>query len=179
VLHTWNDLLGVFPGLYGVKTGHTSGAGWCEVGAVRGRGFSIYATVLGSPTRAQRNADLAALLRYGLSRYRTVTLVQPGRVYAHVGVGYGRTPLALVPERQLVHAVRVDRPLTQRVVAKTEVRLPVRKGQALGEVRAYEGGKLLGVRQLVASRSVAPPGVVGRIRWYAGRTVHHFVGFFT
>jgi D-alanyl-D-alanine carboxypeptidase (penicillin-binding protein 5/6) len=179
VLHTWNDLLGTFPGLYGVKTGHTTGAGWCEVGAVRGRGFSIYVTVLGSPTRAQRNADLAALLRYGLSRYRTVTLVQPGRVYARVGVGYGRTPLALVPERQLVRAVRVDRPLTQRVVAETEVRLPVRKGHVLGEVRAFEGGKLLGVRALVASRSVAPPGVVGRIRWYAGRTVHHFVGFFT
>jgi hypothetical protein len=106
-------------------------------------------------------------------------LVQPGRVYARVGVGYGRTPLALVPERQLVHAVRVDRPLTQRVVAEAEVRLPVRKGQVLGEVRAFEGRKLVGVRALVASRSVAPPGVVGRIRWYAGRTVHHFVGFFT
>jgi D-alanyl-D-alanine carboxypeptidase (penicillin-binding protein 5/6) len=179
VLHTWNDLLGTFPGLYGVKTGHTAAAGWCEVGAVRGRGFSIYATVLGSPTRAQRNADLAALLRYGLSRYRTVTLVQPGRAYAHVGVGYGRTPLALVPERQLVRAVRVDRPLTQRVVAETEVRLPVRKGQVLGEVRVFEGRKLLGVRPLLASRAVAPPGVVGRIRWYAGRTVHHFVGFFS
>src|ERR671923_645121 len=36
VLHTWNDLLGTFPGLIGVKTGHTAGAGWCEVGAVRG-----------------------------------------------------------------------------------------------------------------------------------------------
>ena len=28
-LHTWNDLLGVFPGLIGVKTGHTNDAGWC------------------------------------------------------------------------------------------------------------------------------------------------------
>jgi D-alanyl-D-alanine carboxypeptidase (penicillin-binding protein 5/6) len=179
VLHTWNDLLGTFPGLYGVKTGHTAAAGWCEVGAVRGRGFSIYVTVLGSPTRAQRNADLATLLRWGLSRYRTVPLVERDRVYARVGVGYGRTPLALVPERPLVRAVRVDRPLTQRVVAATAVRLPVRKGQVLGEVRAFEGRKLLGTRVLVAARSVSPPGVVGRIRWYAGRTVHHFVGFFT
>ena len=71
VLHTWNDLLGSFPGLVGVKTGHTAGAGWCEVGAARGRGFTIYATVLGSPTRPQRNRDLAALLAWGLARYRT------------------------------------------------------------------------------------------------------------
>src|SRR6266540_6351390 len=70
VLHTWNDLLGLFPGLVGVKTGHTAGAGWCEVGAARRYGVTLYATVLWSPTRSQRNADLAALLRWGLSRYR-------------------------------------------------------------------------------------------------------------
>jgi D-alanyl-D-alanine carboxypeptidase (penicillin-binding protein 5/6) len=179
VLHTWNDLLGSFPGLIGVKTGHTAAAGWCEVGAVRARGFSIYATVLGSPTRAQRNADLAALLRWGLSRYRTVAVVERGRAYSTIEIGYGRAPLPLVAPRSLVRAVRVDRPLTQRVVADTAVRLPVRKGQVLGEVRAFEGRKLLGVRPLVAARSVAPPGVVGRIRWYAGRTVHHFIGFFS
>ena len=49
VLHTWNDLLGAFPGLFGVKTGHTGGAGWCEVAAARGRGYTIYATILGQP----------------------------------------------------------------------------------------------------------------------------------
>jgi D-alanyl-D-alanine carboxypeptidase len=50
-LHTWNDLLGVFNGIYGVKTGHTSAAGWCQVAAVRRNGVTLYTTVLGSPTR--------------------------------------------------------------------------------------------------------------------------------
>jgi D-alanyl-D-alanine carboxypeptidase (penicillin-binding protein 5/6) len=179
VLHTWNDLLGTFPGLIGVKTGHTAGAGWCEVGAVRGRGFTIYATVLGSPTRAQRNRDLAALLRWGVTRYRTVSVVEPRRVYARAALAYGRDPLALVPRRPLVRAVRVDRPLTARVVAPSVVRLPVRKGERLGVVKVFEGRKLLGTRPLVAARSVSRPGLAGRVGWYAGRTVHHFLGFFT
>ena len=34
VLHTWNDLLGTFPGVFGVKTGHTTAAGWNEVASV-------------------------------------------------------------------------------------------------------------------------------------------------
>src|SRR5689334_5353253 len=34
-VHTWNDLLGAYPGMIGVKTGHTNDAGWCQVGAVR------------------------------------------------------------------------------------------------------------------------------------------------
>src|ERR671924_78266 len=179
VLHTWNDLLGTFPGLIGVKTGHTAGAGWCEVGAVRGRGFTIYATVLGSPTRAQRNRDLAALLRWGVTRYRTVSVVEPRRVYARAALPHGRDPLALVPRRPLVRAVRVDRPLTARVVAPSVVRLPVRKGERLGVVKVFEGRKLLGTRPLVAARSVSRPGLAGRVGWYAGRTVHHFLGFFT
>src|SRR3954451_7607813 len=47
-LHTWNDLLSTFPHLLGVKTGHTNGAGWSEVAAARGRGTTVYATILGS-----------------------------------------------------------------------------------------------------------------------------------
>ena len=57
-LFSWNDLLGRYPGLIGVKTGHTDAAGWCEVAAARRDGVTIYTVVLGSPTRAQRNADL-------------------------------------------------------------------------------------------------------------------------
>ena len=81
-LFTWNDLLGRFPGLIGVKTGHTSAAGWSQVAAARGRGLTVYATILGAPTRSSRNADLSQLLAWGLSRYRVVPLVQEGRVYA-------------------------------------------------------------------------------------------------
>ncbi len=69
-LHTWDDLLGVVPGVFGVKTGHTSAAGWNQVSAIRGDGTTIYATILGSPSRAARNADLETLLSYGLAQYR-------------------------------------------------------------------------------------------------------------
>ena len=96
VLHTWNDLLGTFPGLIGVKTGHTAGAGWCEVAAARGRGVTMYVTILGSPSRSQRNADLSALLRWGLSRYRVRRVIATGRTYALVQVGYGRARLPVV-----------------------------------------------------------------------------------
>ena len=78
-VHTWNDLLGVFPGLIGVKTGHTDKAGWNEVAAARRQGYTIYVAILGSPSRGQRNADLEHLLSWGVSQYRTLTLVKPTR----------------------------------------------------------------------------------------------------
>jgi D-alanyl-D-alanine carboxypeptidase len=178
-LHTWNDLLGVFPGLIGVKTGHTSGAGWCEVAAARGRGVTIYATILGSPSRAQRNHDLAALLRWGLARYRVSRVISAGRTYAVAATGYDRGGLSLVAASSARRAVRVDRRLVERVVAVGAVELPVRRTTRLGVVRVYYGKRLIAARPLVAAQSIARPGVVGRVGFYAKRTIKHVWGWVT
>jgi serine-type D-Ala-D-Ala carboxypeptidase (penicillin-binding protein 5/6) len=179
VLHTWNDLLGVFPGLIGVKTGHTSSAGWCEVAAARRSGYTIYAVILGSPTRSVRNRDLASLLSWGISRYRVAPVIEASRMYAAAIPGWGKKKLRLVAPRGLVRAFRVDKPLVGRVVAPRVVPLPVRKGQVLGRVQVWEGRRLLGTRPLVAARSISKPGFGGRVAWYAGRTLHHIRGLFS
>src|SRR5205807_10599065 len=128
-LHTWNDRLGSFPGIVGVKTGHTRAAGWSEVAAARGTGVTVYATVVGSPGRSDRNGDLVELLSWGLSHFRVVAIVSAARVYARVEVPYGRGPLALVAPRSLRRAVLAGRPFVERIVAPLGVELPVRKGQ--------------------------------------------------
>jgi D-alanyl-D-alanine carboxypeptidase (penicillin-binding protein 5/6) len=179
VLTTWNDLLGRFPAVFGVKTGHTSGAGWSEVAAARSHGVTIYATLLGGATREGRNADLAALLVWGLSRYRTVDVVGTQRVYATATAPYGRSALDLVAAAPARRIVRVDRPLVERVVAPSVISLPVRKGQRVGEVRVYAARRLVARRPLVASRSIASPGFVGRTEWYLGRAVHHAWSWFS
>lgn len=175
VLHTWNDLLGVFPGLIGVKTGHTDDAGWCEVAAARRSGYTIYAVILGSPTRAQRNSDLDRLLAWGVAQYRTMTLVGRAPV-ARVALPYGRAAVDLVATRPLVRVVPAGRKVVERVIAPAAVTLPVRRGERLGRVELLAGDKLLGTRPLLASRSVARPGLGGRLRWYATRTVKNLWG---
>jgi D-alanyl-D-alanine carboxypeptidase (penicillin-binding protein 5/6) len=178
-LHTWNDLLGAFNGLYGVKTGHTAAAGWCEVAAVRRYGVTLYTTVLGSPTRSQRNSDLAALLRWGISRYRPVWVVPPGRVYARAEVGYSKRAVPIVAARPLARPVRVDKPLVERIVAPTALELPVGVGQRVGEVRVYSGKRLVAQRALVAGRSVTRPDLGGRLGFYAGNTFEHIGDWFS
>jgi D-alanyl-D-alanine carboxypeptidase (penicillin-binding protein 5/6) len=178
-LHTWNDLLYSYPGIFGVKTGHTSAAGWSEVGAARRDGVSIYATLLGSPDRSTRNRDLARLLDWGFSRYVRVRPVVKGHAYAEGEVGYGRRPLALVAAESPALVLRVDRPVVRRVVFPAAVSLPVSRGQSLGRVQIYQGRRLLGTVSLVASRSVSRPGLAGRTGWYARRTLHHMWGWFS
>jgi serine-type D-Ala-D-Ala carboxypeptidase (penicillin-binding protein 5/6) len=176
-LHTWDDLLRQFPQTIGVKTGHTGQAGWCQVAAARGRGVTIYATLLGSPTRSLRNVDLQSLLIWGLGQFRVVPAVQSGRDYADVQAPYGRAPLALVAAKPLVSVARLGHPLTERVTAPVQLSLPVRQGDVLGRVEIWDGTRLVGRRQLVASRTINKPGLGSRLGWYAGRTLHHLAHF--
>jgi serine-type D-Ala-D-Ala carboxypeptidase (penicillin-binding protein 5/6) len=178
-LHTWNDLLSVYPGIFGVKTGHTSAAGWSEIAAARRRGVTVYATLLGSPDRSTRNADLVKLLDWGFSQYRPAPLVVRGRAYASAELGYGRAPVALEAAGSLTPAARVGIPLVRRIVAVDAAELPVTKGQSLGEISVYQRGRLLGRVRLVAARSVKKPGFAGRAGWYARRTLDHMAGWVT
>ena len=174
-LHTWDDLLSTFAPTFGVKTGHTSAAGWCQVAAARGHGVTVYATLLGSPSRARRNDDLESLLIWGLAQFRVVPAVQTGTPYARVALPYDRKPLELVAAKPLLIVARIGRPLTQTVVAPASISLPVRAGRPIGRVVIRDGAKVLGSRELVAARTVNKPGLAGRLGWYAGRAVHHLL----
>ena len=178
-LHTWNDLLYTFPGVVGVKTGHTQAAGWSEVAAARGQGVTVYATLLGGPSRGERNADLAELLRWGLGRFRVVPLVRQRHVYARATAPYGRGRVDLVALKPVLYATTLDRRFVERVVAPASVELPVEKGERLGEVRIYEGPRLVARSPLVAARSVSKPGPLRRAGWYAGETVKNIGGWFS
>jgi D-alanyl-D-alanine carboxypeptidase (penicillin-binding protein 5/6) len=176
VLTTWNDLLGVFPGVVGVKTGHTGGAGWCEVALVRRPPLSLYATILGSPAREVRNRDLAALLRFGLSSYQTATVVPAGEPLAEVATGYGETVAVAAPSALTV-PIRVARPVVEKLVLPGRLELPVSRGQYVGEVRVYSNGKLVGKRSLLALEAVSKPNLLGKVGWYGQRTIDNLFGW--
>ena len=170
-LFTWNDLLGRYPGLIGVKTGHTDAAGWCEVAAARRDGVTIYTVVLGSPSRARRNADLARLLAWGQDHFGRIEVVGTGYTYATSAIRLGEDRLPLVAARQMRVVARLDQPLVETVVAPAMVSGPVEGGATLGEVRVSQRGKIVARAPLVAARKVEEPGFGHKLSWYSGRTL--------
>jgi len=171
-----DDVLGLEPRIVGAKTGHTDEAGWSQTAAARANGVTVYAAVLGSPSRTARNDDLLALLRWSLAQYRPVATVTAGRTYAVARAPYGRPAVRLIALRSAAHGVRVGRPLVERVVAPPSVSVPLARHARLGEVRVYDGGRLIAREPLVAATAVSEPGVLGKARWYATRTLHHLTG---
>ena len=174
-LHTWNDLLYTFPGLVGVKTGHTSDAGWSEVAAARRDGTTLYAVILGSPGRARRNKDLAALLEWGFDQYGRVTLVAQGTALRDRGDPFLRR--ARRPRRGRGRGN--DRPPRRRHALRRDGRLrrrwstcPSMRGQKLGEVVITDGDR---VRRAPSARghalgTGAEPRAT-RLGWYTDRAL--------
>jgi D-alanyl-D-alanine carboxypeptidase (penicillin-binding protein 5/6) len=174
VFPTTDDLLENWPALVGGKTGHTLGAGWSQAAAARAGGVTVYGAVLGSDTRNSRNDALQELLEYGLTQYRRVTAIDSSRVYAESETGYGQPSLELVAPRGAVRTVRIGARLVERVIVPSSVTLPVRKHQQLGRVEVYDGNRLVASSNLVAAAAVAEPGFLGKMRWYATRTIENF-----
>ena len=170
-LYVWNDLLRTYPGAIGVKTGHTDKAGWNEVAAAKRDGQVLYTVVLGSPSRLRRNKDLAALLDWGFTHYARLRVVDPAREYATARVPYSNELVPLFAERGATAVVRLGRPLVEKVTAPAEIDPPVGFGESVGEVRVYDGTRLVARRALIAAQSVPEPGVTTKAGWYAGRAL--------
>lgn len=102
VIGSINELLSVFPGADGIKTGYTSQALNVAVGEVQRQGRSVIAVVMGE-SRWSLWPDEEALLRYGLAitpaapvRPSAATLVTtpPGEITAHIVPARHSAPVA-------------------------------------------------------------------------------------
>ena len=143
----------------------------------RATACAITASVLGgadrgaAECRSRRPARLGSRPVPPRSRRSTAA-----RIYGLAETGYGRAPVRLVARDEVVRTVRVGKPLVERVVVSSALALPVVRGQQVGEVRVFAGGRLIARTPLVAAESVSAVGTAGKARWYARRTVHHLVG---
>ena len=150
-VHTWNDLLGVFPGLIGVKTGHTNDAGWCEVAAARRAGLHDLRGDPRQPDARRSGTPTSSGCSRGASRSTgRSTLVARAAVRVGGGAVRAQPRSRSSRGRRSSRVVRVGRPLVERIVAPTAVALPVRRGERLGRIEVWDGRKLLGTRPLLA-----------------------------
>jgi serine-type D-Ala-D-Ala carboxypeptidase (penicillin-binding protein 5/6) len=152
-----NELLRMAPWINGVKTGHTSGAGYVEVGSGRRKGVELISAAIGAPSDADRFRDNLRLLEYGFSLYRREAAVRGGQRLVHLKVRSSGAELALVAARTVKIAVRGAQRLSLRIKAPSEVAGPIARGALLGRVGIYLGAWHAITVPLRAARSIPAP----------------------
>src|ERR671920_2567909 len=87
-----NDLISRYSWVNGVKSGHTSQAGYVLVGSgkERTRGIQLITAVLGTPSTAARDTATVELLRWGFRRFQRITAVKRGTELQSVPIRFRR-----------------------------------------------------------------------------------------
>ncbi len=169
-----NHLLDKYPFIDGVKTGYTDNAQECIIISAEDHGNEFILSYLGGPTLGQCDQDVINVLEYGFSKYVDRTVIATGRQYAQLDIPYSHGKLPLAAASSLVmHVYNLDN-VQERLVLPDPPTLPIRKGDKVGLVEAYDGNNLLGSVYLLAGEDVPAPGFVDRIGYYLSSIVHVF-----
>ena len=155
-LSNTNKLIRFYSGATGLKTGFTSGAGYCLSATAKREGMELIAVVMGCESSQKRTADCKALLDYGFATY---SVVRPGlkagrTVAVHLGK-QNTVPVELTERREILVDKAKRTSLTARVELAQLVPAPVEKGQQVGTISVYAGEKLLIQLPLAAAQAVA------------------------
>ena len=154
-LSNTNKLIRFYSGATGLKTGFTSGAGYCLSATALRDGMELIAVVMGAETSQARNAACKSLLDYGFANF---AVVPPELTeVADVPVKLGRAEAVTV---QLGDAagLLIDKAqksgITTEVATEESVTAPVSQGQRIGTLTVKAGEQVLSEVPLVAAEGV-------------------------
>ncbi|MFL5887143.1 MAG: D-alanyl-D-alanine carboxypeptidase family protein [Thermoleophilaceae bacterium] len=150
-----NLLVGRYKFVDGVKTGHTSQAGYCLVGSATAKGAHVVSVVLGDPSEAARDADSLSLLEYGLAQYVRTRPVRRGEVVAKAKIKYrGDDRASLTVPRTAAVTVRRGEHVSKRISVPSKLEGPIPAGRRVGSVAIVYRGKVVRRVPLVTARAV-------------------------
>lgn len=161
-----NGLLIKDPTVDGIKTGHTSAAGYCLLSSAKRDGRRLISAVMGAPTWAYREQASLELLNYGFRFWESASLFGPAAAVGSVRVYKGETdsvqvgtlePLRLTLQRGAKEMLQVVPELNARAVA------PIAAGTVLGKATITADGKPLRTVELVALTEVKAGGFWRRL----------------
>lgn len=163
VLRNQNKLLQMYEAANGIKTGWTSIAGRCFVGAATRNGWQLVTVVLNAP---QMWEDTIRLLDFGYAHYHWETVVELGRPLKTVGVQGGMEdrivllsgePLGLPLKENEAELLRFHFAVPELL------RAPLQEGEKVGSLHIYFGSQQVGEVPLVAASEVKRKGLGGLI----------------
>ena len=160
----WRD-----PSVDGIKTGHTSAAGYCLMASAKRGEQRLVTVVMGNTSENQRAVDSQALLNWGFRFYESHKLYEAGKPLAQPKVWKGEAnqvavgvsvPLLVSTPRGKYDRLKASMDLPKSLEA------PIAKGQKLGMVKVALDGKIVASAPLVALQAVEEGGFFKRL-WHS------------
>ncbi|MFI8719744.1 D-alanyl-D-alanine carboxypeptidase family protein [Stenotrophomonas sp. NPDC077464] len=150
----------------GIKTGHTSEAGYCLMSSAQRGDQRLIAVVLGGASEKQRADDSLALLNWGFRFFETHRMYEPGKAVAEHKVWKGKADtLQLGVAQPLLVSVPRGRynDLKPSIDVPKTLEAPFTAGQQVGTLKVTLDGKVVAQAPLVAVAAVEEAGFFKRL----------------
>ena len=150
----------------GVKTGHTSSAGYCLIGSAKRGDMRLITVVAGSDNANNSFLDTQRLLEHGFRFYITQKYFESNKEYTTTKVWGGKSEvLSLGVQKDIsitipktnFKDVKVDYKI------KSNVQAPITKGQKLGTLEIISNNEVVLTSDLIALNQVEAKGFFGRL----------------
>lgn len=155
---TTNELIGVYNGMTGIKTGWTMAAGGCLAASAKRNDIELIAIIMHSTDTHTRFEDATKLLDYGFGVVKMTKGIEREKIEKVVFIRDGKKATVRVKPLEDLTIPLLDGEDAKKL--KLSYDLPkfadasIKKGQTLGNVELKCDGKTLGTVPLVAQDSV-------------------------
>jgi len=135
-----NKLLKTHPEIDGLKTGHTSAAGYCLATTAQKNNTRLIVITLKSPSTKQRDQDTLALLNYGFRFYETTLLYPKNTIISNTPVYTGiisninvetHDPFWATIPKGAKENMKID------IQVNEPIQTPLSKSDVVGTISAY------------------------------------------
>ncbi|MDP2134118.1 MAG: D-alanyl-D-alanine carboxypeptidase family protein [Sulfuritalea sp.] len=164
--HNRNRLLWADPTVDGLKTGHSSAAGYCLIATAQRGPRRLISVVLGTASEEARARDSLNLLNWGYTAFDAIVLYKKGQAVSQVKVFKGAQNLvgAGFDEDFVVSVPRgmADK-VSAQLVSRQPLIAPVAAGAVIGTLKLAVNGQPWGEYPVVALSEVPMAGFFGRL----------------
>ncbi|MDQ1208039.1 D-alanyl-D-alanine carboxypeptidase (penicillin-binding protein 5/6) [Acinetobacter baylyi] len=170
-----NALLYTDPSVDGLKTGHTSEAGYCLTTSSKRGPMRLISVIFGTSSVNERANQTRTLLAWGFSNFETVNVQPANQVLAKAKVWFGKENEVQIGLAENFNVTmpkgQADKIKTQLVV-QPKLNAPLQKGQVVGKLVATLDGKVIAEKPLVALKPVEEAS-------FFARMIDHIKQFFS
>jgi len=157
----------------GLKTGHTSGAGFNLIASSVDGQRRLIAVIMGADSPKGREEQARKLLHWGQQNFDTVEILRNGKKVGSERVWYGDKEQIAVgtdEDRWLVlPKAELQNIKAKYVLDSKELEAPLAAHQRVGEIQLYDRDKVIAKMPLVTLESIGKGGLFSRLSDY----LHH------
>lgn len=161
-----NRLLWSDSSVDGLKTGHTSSAGYCLVASAKREDMRLISVVMGTKSESARAQETQKLLSYGYRFYKTSKALLKGDKVADVKVwgGVSEKIDVVASEDLYITALKTNAAAANKtdVVLNKPIKAPLTKGDVLGEITVTSASGDVYKQAIVAGEDIPQSGFFSR-----------------